>query len=121
MSQEKDALRPDQALRRFLDAVADEAAANHEFRNRLLFALGTPILFQGEEDIKTLDPVEMCGRKSEDEFVALYSSLTAAQIKRILTTHSLATTTDLRGVTAKDVLAAMLWKRARNRATERGR
>lgn len=114
---------PDIALRRFLEVVADEAAVNTTFRNRLLLATGARVLFAGEEDIATVDPVELAVRYDETTFKRIYSAMSPAQLKGILKARphpAFATASDVQGQ-AKPALLEMLWSRARSRAEEKGR
>jgi hypothetical protein len=113
-------LAPDRALRKFLDVVADEAAANVAFRNRLLMALGTPVIFEGEEDVMGIDPVDLSTRRGEDSFRRIYGTLAVPQLKVVLGTAELATKADVKGL-KKPELIDMLWTRARDKAEARGR
>lgn len=114
---------PDQALRRFLETVADEAATNVGFRNRLLLAIGSPVVFAGQEDIATVNPVELAVRYDEATFKRIYNTMSAAELKAVLKAPpkpALASASDLTGK-AKPALLAMLWNRAHDRAEEKGR
>ena len=115
-------LSPDVALRRFLDVVADEATLNSAFRNRLLFAIGAPIMFEGSEDIATISPVEIAVRYEEDAFKRIYGTLKAPALKKLLVSFNLATTTDVgaKGMKVPEFIE-LLWTRARSRAEEDGR
>jgi hypothetical protein len=104
-------ISPDQALRRLLDVIADEASENAAFRNRLLLALGTPIRFEGEEDIATMRPQDMVRLYDAEKFKRIYGQLNAAGLKRLITSNNLGSTSDLRGLRAPALLD-LLWDRA---------
>jgi hypothetical protein len=116
----KERLPPQLALGRFLNTVREEAATNSGFRSRLLEALDVEIYVDGEEEIETLDPIAVVTTKTETSFRRIYNQLNVAQLKRILRQSELATGPDLLRK-SKPVLIDMLWARANNRATERGR
>ena len=123
MTTDSEGESPDQALRRFLEVVADEAATNTRFRNRLLLAIGGPIIFAGQEDIATVDPVELAVRYDETTFKRIYNTMSAIELKAILKAPPkppLASANDVQGK-AKPALLTMLWSRARDRAEEKGR
>ncbi|WP_273185505.1 hypothetical protein [Hyphomonas adhaerens] len=121
------AISPEQALRRFLAVVADEADMNSGFRNRLLLSLGTPVFFEGQDDLSTVDPVELIVRYDTDTFRRIYSSLKAPALQKILRETGLASKEDMvfpKGTKAAqkvELLVNMLLDRASDRAEERGR
>lgn len=120
------AISPDQALRRFLAVVAEEADMNSGFRNRLLLALGTPILFEGQDDLISVNPVELVIRYDADTFKRIYSSLKAPALQKVLKESGLATKDDLtfpKGIKAADKvdrMLDMLFDRSKDRAAELG-
>jgi hypothetical protein len=123
MADDNEGDSPDRALRRFLEVVNDEAATNTRFRNRLLFAIGGPVIFAGQEDLATVDPVELAVRYDEKTFQRIYNTMTAAELRAVLKAPPnppLASASDVQGK-AKPALLVMLWSRARDRAEEKGR
>ena len=115
----KDAVAPEVALGRFLTAIQNQADVDPSFRNNLLLALGVTIVFEGENDLSSVDPHIVAARKDELSFRAIYGRLTAAKLRAVLTKSKLASATDLRGK-AQDEMMDILWRRARDRAEERG-
>jgi hypothetical protein len=115
----KDQVSPDVALGRFLTAIQNQADIDPSFRNNLLLALGVTIVFEGENDLTSVDPHIVAARKDELAFRAIYGRLTTAKLRSVLTKSKLASTTDLRGK-APDEMMDILWRRARDRAEERG-
>lgn len=113
---------PNIALRRFLDAVADEADMNESFRNRLVLALGSPVIFEGQDDLVSVHPVELVVRYDEHTFKRIYSQLKGPALKKLLTQHNLASSAEAgaKGIKASQQVE-LLWERARNRAEEDGR
>lgn len=121
MSSEKP-ISPNAALRRFLDAVADEADMNAEFRNRLLLALDVPVIFEGQDDLATVHPVELVVRYDEHTFKRIYGTLKSAALKKILVERNLASAVEAgaKGIKGPQQIE-LLWERARGRAEEDGR
>lgn len=115
-------ISPNVALRRFLDVVADEADLNAAFRNRLLLALNVPVIFEGQDDLATVHPVELAVRYDEHTFKRIYSQLKGPALKRVLIDHNLASTAEAgaRGIKPPQQIE-LLWERARDRAEEDGR
>lgn len=113
---------PNLALRRFLDAVADEADMNAAFRNRLILALGVPVIFEGQDDLASVHPVELAVRYDEHSFKRIYSQLKGPALKKILTQHGLASAAEAgaKGIRPPQQIE-LLWDRARGRAEEDGR
>lgn len=115
-------LSPNVALRRFLDAVAEEADMNAAFRNRLLLALGVAVIFEGQDDLATVHPAELAVRYDEHTFKRIYGQLRGPALKKLLLTHSLASAAEAgaRGIKVPEQVQ-LLWERARIRAEEDGR
>jgi hypothetical protein len=113
-------ISPDVALRRFLEVIANEAAANTGFRNRLLQAVGVKVVFEGEDDIATADPVDLAQRYSEDAFKRIYGILKAPDLQSLMIGRGLATKDTFPVKPKKRVpeLLALLWETARERADE---
>lgn len=121
MSNEKP-ISPNASLRRFLDVIAEEANMNAAFRNRLLLAIGMPVMFEGQDDLATIHPVELAVRYDEHTFKRIYSQLRGPALKKILIMHKLASAPEAggRGITVADQVQ-LLWERARIKAEEDGR
>lgn len=121
MSNEKP-ISPNAALRRFLDVVADEADINAAFRNRLLLALDVPVIFEGQDDLATVHPMELAVRYDEHTFKRIYGTLKSAALKKILVERNLASAAEAgaKGIKAPQQVE-LLWDRARGRAEEDGR
>ena len=115
-------ISPNAALRRFLDAVADEADMNPGFRNRLLLALDVPVIFEGQDDLATVHPLELAVRYDEHTFKRIYGQLKSAALKKILVERNLASAAEAgaKGIKAPQQIE-LLWERARGRAEEDGR
>lgn len=120
MTTHNDAVEPAVALARFLTAIKNQADADPTFRNNLLLALGVTVVFQGENDLSSVEPHVVAARKDELQFRAIYGQLATAKLRALLTTKSkLASAADLRGKTQPEMMD-MLWDRAKSRAEERG-
>jgi hypothetical protein len=121
MSNEKP-ISPNAALRRFLDAVADEADMNAAFRNRLLLALGVPVIFEGQDDLASVHPVELAVRYDEHTFKRIYGQLKGPALKKILVDHKLASAAEAGAKGIKPpAQVELLWERACLKADEDGR
>lgn len=119
-------ITPQQALNRFLQAIADEAEVNPAFRNRLLQATDTPFIVEGQDDISSMDPSELAIRYDEETFRRIYGNLAVGPLTNLLKNHNLATKEDMKfpgvtGAAKKKAFLDMLWQRARSRAEEHGR
>jgi hypothetical protein len=110
---------PEVALGRFLTAIQNQADIDPSFRNNLLLALGVTVIFEGENELTNVEPHIVAARKDELAFRAIYGRLTAAKLRSVLTKSKLASTVDLRGK-QQDEMMDILWRRARDRAEERG-
>lgn len=121
MSNEKP-ISPNASLRRFLEVIAEEADMNAAFRNRLLLAIGVPVMFEGQDDLTTVHPVELAVRYDEHTFKRIYSQLRGPALKKLLVGYNLASAPEAggRGITVADQIQ-LLWERARIRAEEDGR
>lgn len=113
---------PNFALRRFLDVVAEEADMNAAFRNRLLLALGVPVIFEGQDDLASVHPAEIAARYDEHTFKRIYGNLKGPALKKILTSFNLASAAEAgaKGIKVPEQVE-LLWKRAHIRAQEDGR
>lgn len=112
-------ISPNASLRAFLEVIADEADMNAAFRNRLLLAIGVPIIFEGQDDLATVHPAELAVRYDEHTFKRIYGNLKGAALKKILTSFNLASTVEAgaKGIRVGDQVQ-LLWERARGRAEE---
>lgn len=115
-------ISPNAALRRFLDVVAQEADMNAAFRNRLLLALDVPVIFEGQDDLASVHPVELVTRYDEHTFKRIYGQLKGPALKKLLVEHGLASTAEAgaKGIKPPQQIE-LLWERARLRAEEDGR
>lgn len=115
-------ISPNTALRRFLDVVAQEADMNAAFRNRLLLALDVPVIFEGQDDLASVHPVELVTRYDEHTFKRIYSQLKGPALKKLLVEHGLASTAEAgaKGIKPPQQIE-LLWERARLKAEEDGR
>lgn len=116
---QNEGVAPDVALGRFLTAIQNQADIDPSFRNSLLLALGVTVVFEGENDLSSVEPHIVAARKDELAFRAIYGRLSGPKIRSLLTKSKLASTTDLRGKTQEEMMN-MLWSRARAKAEERG-
>lgn len=107
------------ALSRFLSTIKNQADVDPVFRNNLLIALGVTVVFDGEDDLSSIEPHVVATLKNREKFFAIYSKLTSAKLRSTLTKSKLASATDLRGQSQEQMLN-MLWDRAKSRAEERG-
>ncbi len=114
-------ISPNAALRRLLGVVAEEADMNAAFRNRLLLALGVPVIFEGQDDLASVHPAELAARYDEHTFKRIYGALKSAALKKILVEHNLASAAEAgaKGIKAPQQVQ-LLWDRARGRAEEDG-
>lgn len=112
-------IAPQVALGRFLAVIRQRAEVDPTFRDDLIQALGVSVSYDGEDDVINVAPHILAVHKTELQFRAIYGGLTTAKLKAVFKKSDLATTADIARKSA-DELIDMLWKRARNRARERG-
>lgn len=109
---------PIEYLDRFFEEIRQEARDNPDFAHRLVKSLGGEVVFHESLKSDVLNPLIVAATETEAGLRASFSNLTKAKLKRVLKTHNLATTLDLRGLEGPQLLD-MLVVRARAKALER--
>lgn len=112
-------VEPQVVLSRFLTAIKNQADVDPSFRNNLLLALGVAVYFEGEDSLLSIEPHIIAARKDELQFRAIFSQLSTAKLRSVLTKSKLASAADLRGKAGGEMMD-MLYERASARAEERG-
>lgn len=107
-----------EALDRFLEELRREFRSNPEFAHRVVKALGAEVTFEGKLAAKLLNPRELVATKSEEDARRVLSALSLAELKTVAKTNNLATTVDVKGKTADD-LVEIIYSRAFAKAQER--
>ncbi len=107
-----------QFLDRFFDELREEARANPKFASRLVRAMGGQVVFEDTAKADIANPYLLAAEGDRSNFYAVFSSLKAAQIKKVLKDNNLATSIDMRGKSASD-LVDMLYDRATLKVSER--
>lgn len=105
-------------LDRFFDELRAEARSNPKFAARLVKALGGNVVFEDEAKSDIASPYQLASAGSKSRFYAVYSTLKPAEIKKVLKQNNLATTIDMNGKTASQ-LVDMLFERASIKVSER--
>ena len=104
-------LDPVEALDRFFTIVRDEAAENPAFANRLADALGSTIMFRGEDATSAVDPI-LLAEQGIEVFRESFLTFPAKDLKKIMKDFGLATTQDFKGKSKPPQLVELMWERA---------
>lgn len=107
-----------EALDDFLEVLRREFHDNPEFALRAVKALGATIEFRGENAAVLINPLELLETQGQEATVETLNSFSAAELKKIAKTHNLATSIDLKGQTA-DQIVELLIRRATQKISER--
>ena len=105
-------------LDRFFDELRDEVRTNPKFADRLVKAMGGKVVFDETTKTEIANPYILVAESSKSEFYSVFSPLKQSQLKKILKDNNLATSVDVRGKSASQ-LVDMLYDRASLKITER--
>ncbi|MEL7480879.1 MAG: hypothetical protein AAGJ29_04910 [Pseudomonadota bacterium] len=115
MADDQDALS---ALDRFFDELRLELRANPDLAHRLVKALGATVTFDGALAVELVNPRELAATQGEAAFKETFRTMSAADIRRNLKAHNLATTIDMKGM-KQDALVQLAYERALAKINER--
>ena len=106
------------ALDRFFDELRLEIRGNPELAARLVKAIGAEVSFEGALAAKLVNPRELAVNSDEAGFRAAFSQMTLAEMKSVLKAHNLASSVDMKGLKAPELID-MAYRRAVAKAAER--
>ncbi|MFC7290027.1 hypothetical protein [Hirschia litorea] len=105
-------------LDRFFDEVRDEARTNPQFASRLVKAMGGQVVFEDATKADVANPYVLAADGDKSAFYSVFSPMKPSQIKKVLKDNNLATSIDIRGKSASQLLD-MLYDRASLKISER--
>ncbi|MDZ4760927.1 MAG: hypothetical protein SGJ21_07640 [Alphaproteobacteria bacterium] len=114
---EDQGLTPVEYIDRFFDELRAEVRANPKLAARLVKALGGNVVFENEVKAETANPYALAA-DGRTRFYSVFGAMKAAEVKRILRDHNLATSVDVKGKSG-DQLLDLLFDRALAKVSER--
>lgn len=105
-------------LDRFFEEIRAEARGNPAFAARLVRALGGEITFAERDKIVIAAPLEIAAAGGQAALRDTFGTLDAAGLRKVLRTANLASSVDVRGRTAEELLD-LLVRRATAKMDER--
>lgn len=111
-------LDPVAYLDRLFDVIREEARQNPKFADRLVKAMGGKVVFADEAKSSVANPYMLAGNATKAHFYSVFASMKPNEIKRVIRDNNLATTLDMRGKSAAQLID-MMYERARMKVTER--
>jgi hypothetical protein len=103
---------------RFFDELREEVRSNPRLAARLVRALGGNVVFEDEDKADLANPYVLAASGAKSRFYSVYGAMKSAEIKKVLKQNNLATTIDMNGKSAAQ-LVDMLFERASGKISER--
>ena len=103
---------------RFFDELREEVRSNPRLAARLVKALGGNVVFEDEDKAEIANPYVLAASGARSRFYSVYGAMKPAEIKKVLKQNNLATTIDMNGKSAAQ-LVDMLFERASGKVSER--
>ena len=103
---------------RFFDELREEVRSNPRLAARLVKALGGNVVFEDEDKADLANPYVLAASGAKSRFYSVYGAMKSAEIKKVLKQNNLATTIDMNGKSAAQ-LVDMLFERASSKVGER--
>ena len=103
---------------RFFDELREEVRSNPRLAARLVKALGGNVVFEDEDKADLANPYVLAASGAKSRFYSIYGAMKPAEIKKVLKQNNLATTIDMNGKSATQ-LVDMLFERASGKVSER--
>jgi len=103
---------------RFFDELREEVRSNPRLAARLVKALGGNVVFEDEDKADLANPYVLAASGAKSRFYSVYGAMKPAEIKKVLKQNNLATTIDMNGKSAAQ-LVDMLFERASGKVSER--
>lgn len=105
-------------LDRFFDELRAEVRSNPKLAERLVRSLGGQVVFDDETRADTANPYALAGAADKPRFYAVFGAMKPGQIRKVLREHNLATTVDMTGKSAQQLID-MMYERATTKVGER--
>jgi hypothetical protein len=103
---------------RFFDELREEVRSNPRLAARLVKALGGNVVFEDEDKAEIANPYVLAASGAKSRFYSVYGAMKPAEIKKVLKQNNLATSIDMNGKSAAQ-LVDMLFERASGKVAER--
>jgi len=111
-------LNPVEYIDRFFDELRSEIRANPRLAARLVKALGGNVVFEDTARLEAANPLELAARGDRALFTSVFGTMKAAELRKVLKDHNLATQVDMSGKSAEQLIT-MLYMRASRKIGER--
>ncbi len=105
-------------LDRFFDELRAEVRANPKLAERLVRSLGGQVVFDDETRADIAKPYSLAGSATKARFYAVFGAMKPGQLRKILRDNNLATTVDMTGKSAQQLID-MMYDRALTKVSER--
>jgi hypothetical protein len=111
-------LSPVDYIDRFFDEIRTEIRSNPRLAARLVTALGGNVVFEDAAKADVANPFVLAASGSKARFYSVFASMKPAQIRKVLKENNLATSIDMGGKNAEQ-LVDMLFNRVSAKVDER--
>lgn len=113
---------PAEALDGIFAVIREEALANPRFARRLLDAAGVRVAFMGAEAVAAADPVIAAANHDYASFLAMFSTFSEGDLKKILSASGLATAEDIKRAPRpkKTSYIDLMWRGAKQKLIDMG-
>lgn len=115
---------PSEVLDRLFQVIKEEALANPKFAQRMLTAVGCPVMFSGTDAVATADPILVASSGDYKAFYETFSTFSDKDLKALVTNFRLGTAEDVKAAgkskAKKQAFIDLMWTGARARLAERG-
>ena len=115
---ESTGLTPVEYIDRFFDELREEVRANPRLAARLVNALGGNVVFENEAKAEAANPYALAAEGDKARFLAVFGTMKAGEIRKVLKDNNLATRVDMTGKSIEQ-LVEMLYTRAVRKVGER--
>lgn len=105
-------------LDRFFDELRAEVRSNPKLAERLVRSLGGQVVFEDETRADIANPYALAGEANKARFFAVFGAMKPGQIRKVMRDHNLATTVDMSGKSAQQLID-MMYDRALTKVGER--
>lgn len=111
-------LSPVEYIDRFFDELRSEIRSNPRLAARLVKVLGGNVVFEDTARLEAANPLELAARGDRALFNSVFGPMKAAELRKVLKDHNLATQVDMSGKSAEQLMT-MLYMRASRKIGER--
>lgn len=111
---------PAEALDGIFAVIREEALANPRFARRLLDAAGVRVAFTGADAVTAADPVIVAANHDYASFLAMFSSFSEGDLKKMAAASGLATAEDIKRAPKpkKTAYVDLMWRGAKQKLAD---